>query len=61
MRKQNSLDWFHETYCVDCDRPRNMCTMRPLDEVACILAAILKKLSTQGGVGDVHQEAAETD
>ena len=45
MRKQNSLDWFHETYCQDCDRPRNMCTMHPLDEVACILAAILKKLS----------------
>ena len=45
MRKQNSLDWFHENYCQHCDRPRNTCTMHPMDEVACILAAILKKLS----------------
>jgi len=45
-RKRNPLDWYHETYCQDCDRPRTCCTLRPEEELACILAAILRQLTT---------------
>jgi len=44
VKKQNALDWFHDRYCQNCDRPRTCCTLRPTEELACILAHILRAL-----------------
>jgi len=43
-RKQNALDWYHEEHCSQCDRPTEECKEGRGQEIACILAAILKAI-----------------
>jgi len=47
LSRQNNLDWFHEKYCQHCDRLRTCCTLHPMDELACLLATLLRLLTTE--------------
>jgi len=47
QKRQNALDWFHERYCQNCDRPRTCCTLRPTEELACLLATLIRLLTTE--------------
>ena len=44
VRKQNALDWYHETVCSTCDLPNDKCPMGSTKEQSCILAAILRAI-----------------
>ena len=44
-RKQNALDWYHETVCSRCDLPNEKCAEGSTKEQSCILAYLIRKLS----------------
>jgi len=49
MKKgMNALDWYYEEHCSECDRLIEECKVGSRTEIACILAAILHELASQG-------------
>jgi hypothetical protein len=47
-KKQNPLDWYHDNVCSSCDRPDKKCPEGSHQEIACILAAVLKEVRGAG-------------
>jgi len=46
-KRQNNLDWFHDTYCSCCDVPGEGCRAGSLTEIACLLATLIRLLTTE--------------
>jgi len=46
-KRQNNLDWFHDEYCSRCDMPGEACEAGSPREIACLLATLIRLLTTE--------------
>jgi len=46
-KRMNALDWFHEKFCSQCDRPIDECKEGRGQEIACLLAHLLRALTAE--------------